>query len=169
MDTADDGSHCLYWNCKANPWTQQVMGLTVSTETVKQSHGHSRWWVSRCPTVRLQLYSLQSSSDLTISPKHFSLPSFVWTEWLDEWEWGFRQVHWTGLFQGLQNCGLGWSMGLLSTAPSALGNPPEDVRTSCMLHCSFVLVHIHFPLRGSTMRTFCSSIHSVWPGMVGVL
>ena len=135
----------------------------------KQSHGHGRWRVSKCPTFCLQLYSLQPLSDLTISPKHFSLPSFVWTKWLDEWEWGFRQVHWTGMCQSLQNCGLDWSMGLLSTAPSALVNPPEDVRTSCMLHCSFVLFRIHFPLRGSTMRTFWSSVHSFWPGMVGVL
>lgn len=80
-----------------------------------------------------------------------------------------RQVHWTGMCQSLQNCGLGWSMGLLSTVPSALVNPPEDVRTSCMLHWSFVLVRIHFPLWGSTMRTFWSSVQSVWPGMVGIL
>ena len=34
------------------PWTQQVMGLTAINETVKQSHGHSRWWVW-LPLIRL--------------------------------------------------------------------------------------------------------------------
>jgi hypothetical protein len=50
MDTAGEGSQDVsqfsYRDCKAIPWTQQVMGLKVShslsTETVKQSHGHSR-------------------------------------------------------------------------------------------------------------------------------
>ena len=142
---------------------------TATNETVKQSHGCRRWWVSRCPTVSMQFYSLQPLSDLAINPKHFSLPSFVWTEWLDERDGGFRQVHWTGMCQSLQNCGLDCSLGLLFKALSALINPPEDVRTSCMSHCSFVLVRIHFPLQGSTMRTVCSSVHSVWPGMMGVL
>lgn len=80
-------------------------------ENRKQSHGHRRWCVSRCLTVCRQLYSLQPSSDLTISPKHFSLPSFVSTEWPDEWKWGMQASTldwdvseftelWTGLVHG---------------------------------------------------------------------
>jgi len=150
-------------------WDLRTSCLTATNGTVKRSHGHSRWWVSSCPTVSILLYSLQPLSDLPFNTKHFSLPRFVWTEWLDKRDGGFRQVHWTGMCQNLQNCGLGCSLGLLFKAPSALVNPPEDVRTSCMLHCSFVLVHIHFPLKGSTMRTVCSSVHSVLPEMMGVL
>jgi hypothetical protein len=45
---------------------------------------------------------------------------------------------------------------------------PEDVTNFCMLHCSLLQVHIHFPLPGSTMRTFWSKVHPDWPGTVGI-
>jgi hypothetical protein len=127
MDTAGDGSQDVsqspYRDCTAITRTQQVMCLKMShslpTETVKQSQGHSRWWVSRCLTVFLQRLNNpmdiagDGSQDVpqSVCSCILSSPHLIWQSAQSTFHYKLcvnRMTRWMGV--GNQACILDWDV-----------------------------------------------------------